>query len=42
MVSEAKLGESFPIGQFIIEGFSLPHRVDRNGNGEGVEELCYS
>ena len=36
MVSESKLNESFPIGQFIIEGFGVPYRVDRNGNGGGV------
>ena len=35
-VSESKLNESFPIGQFIIEGFGVPYRVDRNGNGGGV------
>ena len=36
MVSESKLNESFPIGQFITEGFSVPYRVDRNGKGGGV------
>ena len=38
MISETKLDKSFPIGQFIIEGFSVPCRVDQNGNGGG---LCY-
>ena len=36
MVSESKLNESFPIGQFITEGFGVPYRVDRNGKGGGV------
>ena len=37
MVSGAKLGESSPIGHFIIEGFGLPCRgVDRNTNGGGI------
>ena len=34
MVSETKLDESFPIGQFIIEG--VPYRVGRNANGGGI------
>ena len=33
MVSETKLDESFPIGQFIIEGFGVTYKVDRNANG---------
>ena len=36
MVLETKLDESFPIGQFIIEGFGIPYRVDLNGNGGGL------
>ena len=36
MISETKLDESFPICQFIIEGFGVPSRVERNGNGEGI------
>ena len=36
MVSETKLDESFPIGHFIIEGFGVPYRVDRNANGGGI------
>ena len=39
MISETKQDKSFPIGQFIIEGFSVPCRVDQNDNGGG---LCYS
>ena len=42
MVSETKLDEIFfPIGQFIIEGFGVPYRVDRNDNGGGIcEVIC--
>ena len=33
MVSETKLGDSFPEGQFLIEDFHSPFRFDRNRNG---------
>ena len=37
MVSETKLDESFPIGQFIIErSENRPNREDQNGNGGGI------
>ena len=39
MISETKLDKSFSIGQFIIEGFGVPCRVDQNSNGG---RLCYS
>ena len=32
IISETKLAESFPIGQF----FGVPYRVDGNGNGGGI------
>ena len=32
MVWETKLDDSFPIGQFIIEGFDVLYRVDQNTN----------
>ena len=32
LISEAKLEESFLIGQFQIEGFSIPYRKDRDKN----------
>ena len=32
MISETKLDERFPIGQFHIEGFGTPIRLDRNQN----------
>ena len=36
MVSETKLDASFPIGNFIIDGFSTPYRLDRNAKGGGI------
>ena len=36
MVSETKLDDSFPEGQFLIKGFHSPFRFDRNGNGGGI------
>ena len=36
MVSENKLDESFPQGQFKISGFGRPFRLDRNSNGVGI------
>ena len=33
MVSEKKPSGSFLIGQFIIEAFDVPYRVNRDGNG---------
>ena len=36
VVTETKLDESFPSGQFIIEGFSQPFRLDRNNHGGGI------
>ena len=33
MISEAKLDESFPSGQFLLDGYSVPFRSDRDGNG---------
>ena len=34
MVSETKLDESFPIGQFVIEGFGVSYSEDQKDNGE--------
>ena len=28
MISETKLDESFPIGQFLIDGYSVPFRLE--------------
>ena len=36
MISETKLDDSFPKGQFIIKGFSEPYRLDRNSKGGGI------
>ena len=33
---ETKVDVSFPESQFIIEGYSIPYRLDRNRNGGGV------
>ena len=36
MLSETKLGSTFPSTQFLINGFSVPHRLDRNGKDGGI------
>ena len=36
MISETKLDSSFPIGQFLINGYSEPFRIDRNSQGGGI------
>ena len=36
MISETKLDESFPPSQFFLDGYSVPFRLDRNGNGGGI------
>ena len=36
MISETKLGGSFPEGQFFIDGYHKPFRYDRNGNGGSI------
>ena len=36
VVGETKLDDSFPQNQFKISGFSLPYRLDRNRNEDGV------
>ena len=33
LISETKLNDTFPTGQFLINGYQLPLRFDRNGNG---------
>ena len=33
MISETKLDESFPEGQFFIDGYHTPFTCNRNGNG---------
>ena len=36
MISETKIDESFPLSQFMIDGFSMPYRRDRNDHGGGI------
>ena len=36
MISETKLDESFPPSQFFLDGYMVPFRLDRNGNGGGI------
>ena len=36
MISETKIDESFPHSQFMIDGFSIPYRCDRNAHGGGI------
>ena len=36
MISETKLDNSFPDGQFWIEGYDAPFRFDRNKYGGGI------
>lgn len=36
LVSETKLNPTFPDGQFFINGFSRPYRLDRSDRGGGV------
>ena len=36
MILETKLDESFPIGQFLMDGYRDPFRLDRNENGGGI------
>ena len=36
MVSETKIDYTFPVGNFVIDGFSTPYRLDRDSNGGGI------
>ena len=36
LLSETKLDDSFPIGQFSLNGYSKPYRLDRSSNGRGI------
>ena len=36
VLSETKLDSTFPSIQFLINGFSVPHRIDRNSKGGGI------
>ena len=37
MASETKIDDSFPIGNFLIHGFSRPYRPDRDSKGGGIK-----
>lgn len=36
MTSETKVDDSFPVGNFVTEGFSSPYRLDCDSNGGGI------
>ena len=36
LVSETKIDDTFPNGNFLIDGLSTPYRLDRNSNGGGL------
>ena len=36
MISETKIDETFPDSPFLIEGFSVPYRLDRKAKGGGI------
>ena len=36
MISETKIDASFPIGQFLLNGYSTSFRLDRNAHGGGI------
>ena len=36
ILSETKIDDSFPTNEFLINGFSVPFRADRNKNGGGI------
>ena len=36
MASKTKVDDTFPDGQFFLDGFGTPFRLDWNRNGEGI------
>ena len=36
LISETKLDNTFPLNQFILEGFTPPYRLDRTTHGGGL------
>ena len=36
MITQTKFGDTFPLDQFYVEGFTIPYRLDRNRNGGGI------
>ena len=37
LVSETKIDDSFPYGNFLIDGLITPYNFDRNSNGGGLK-----
>ena len=35
-IYEKKLGESFPAGQFLMDGFNVSYHFDKHSNGAGI------
>ena len=36
MISETKTDPSFPVGQFLLNGYRTPFRLDLNAHGGGI------
>ena len=36
MISETKIDAVFPIGQFLLNSYSTPFRIDRKAHGGGI------
>ena len=36
MISDTKIDVCFPIGQFLLNGYSTPFRLDHNAHGGGI------
>ena len=36
MISEKNIDESFPVGSFLLPGFSVPYRSDHGSKGTGI------
>ena len=36
MISETYLDDSYPNGQFFLDGFGIPFRLNLNRNGSGI------
>ena len=36
MISGTKIDESYPLSQFMIDGFSMPYHCDGNAHGSGI------
>ena len=36
MISETRIDASFPTGQFLLNGYSIPFRLDCNAHGGGI------